>query len=57
METGTIIWLALIVLVGIGVVITASQALAIVWGVLILVAALTITGVLPALYRKITGNV
>ena len=57
MKTAIIVWLVLIVGVGIGVLVTASQALAIVWGVLILVAGLTITGVLPTLYRKITGKV
>lgn len=56
MKLATGIWLLLIVGVGIGVFVTASQSLAIVWGVLILVAALTVTGVLPSLYRKITGN-
>lgn len=56
MKASFVIWLLLIVGVGIGVFVTASQALAIVWGVLILVAVLTVTGVLTTLYKKITGN-
>lgn len=56
MKTALIVWIVLIVLVGIGVWVTASQALAIAWGVLILVAGLTVTGILPSLYRKITGK-
>lgn len=56
MKTALIVWIVLIVLVGIGVWVTASQALAIAWGVLILVAGLTVTGILPSLYRKITGQ-
>ena len=56
MKTSEIIWLVSVVAVGIAVWVTASQALAIVWGVLILVAALTVTGVLPSLYNKLFGS-
>lgn len=56
MKTASIVWAVLLVVVGIGVWITASQVLAIVWGVLILVAVLTVTGILPTLYNKVFGN-
>lgn len=56
MKIAIIVWVVLIVAVGIGVFVTASQSLAIVWGVLILLAGLTVTGVLTELWLLITGK-
>lgn len=56
MQTSTVMWLVAIILVGIGVWFTASQVLAIVWGVLILIAALAQTGILGSFWAKITGK-